>query len=54
MILINQRKPWGWRDLAGIIAWPHKELRAALETAYPSATVFIEENSKTTQSFLSP
>lgn len=51
MILINQNKPWGWRNLAGIIAWPHKELRAALETAYPCATVFIEENSKTTQSF---
>jgi hypothetical protein len=51
MILINQNKPWGWRDLAGVLAWPHKELRAALETVYPSATVFIEENSKTTQSF---
>jgi hypothetical protein len=51
MVLIEQSKPWGWRDLAGIIAWPQKELRAALETAYPSATVFIEENSKTTQSF---
>ncbi|MFT4803558.1 MAG: hypothetical protein ACI9YE_000752 [Psychroserpens sp.] len=51
MILITQNKSWGWRDLAGIIAWPHKELRAALATSYPSATVFIEENSKTTQSF---
>jgi hypothetical protein len=51
MILIEQDKQWGWRDLAGIIAWSQKELRAALETSYPNATVFIEENSKTTQSF---
>jgi len=51
MILVNKDQPWGWRDLAGVLALPHKELRAALETAYPSATVFIEEKSKTTQSF---
>jgi hypothetical protein len=51
MILINKGQPWGWRDLAGVIALPYKELRAALATAYPSATVFIEEKSKTTQSF---
>jgi len=51
VILIRLGKPWSWRELAGMLAFPHQELKAMLLTHYPPAATFIEENSKTTQSF---
>ncbi len=51
VILIRRGKPWSWRELAGILTFPQKELKAMLTTHYPSAAIFIEENSKTTQGF---
>jgi hypothetical protein len=51
MVLINQSKPCTWYSLAGLLDMPHKELQGMLATNYPLATQFVQENSKTTQSF---
>jgi type IV secretory pathway TraG/TraD family ATPase VirD4 len=51
MILINQNRPCSWYSLAGLLDMPHKELQAMLAANYPLATQFVQENSKTTQSF---
>ena len=51
MILINQRRPCTWYSLAGLLDMPHNELHAMLESHYPIAMQFVQEQSKTTQSF---
>ncbi|WP_370137462.1 type IV secretion system DNA-binding domain-containing protein [Alteromonas sp.] len=51
MILINQKRPCTWYSLAGLLDMSHKELQGMLADSYPLSMQFVQENSKTTQSF---
>ncbi|WP_448214313.1 type IV secretion system DNA-binding domain-containing protein [Colwellia sp. MEBiC06753] len=51
MILIKQKRPCTWYSLAGLLDMSHKELQGMLADSYPLAMQFVQENSKTTQSF---
>lgn len=49
--LNHTRKRWGWPELAQILTADEAVLRQNLEEHYPRAARFIQEQSKTTQSF---
>ena len=49
--LNHTRQQWGWVELAKILSADEAILRAQLEQHYPRAARFIQEQSKTTQSF---
>lgn len=49
--LNHTRNHWGWAELAEILSADEATLRTQLEQHYPRAARFIQEQSKTTQSF---
>jgi len=49
--LNHTRQRWGWPELAHILTADETVLRQSLEQHYPRAARFIQEQSKTTQSF---
>jgi len=49
--LNHTRKQWGWVELAQILSADEATLRKQFEQHYPRAARFIQEQSKTTQSF---
>ncbi|ELI5735570.1 type IV secretion system DNA-binding domain-containing protein [Vibrio fluvialis] len=52
VILLNRQGSCSWYSLAGMLDTGERELQAMLQTHYPKAAVFIQEQSKTTQGFL--
>jgi len=52
MVILNQGKPpWGWTELAAMLSADEKTLSTQLAEHYPRAARFINQGSKTTQSF---
>lgn len=51
-ILNSSSRPWGWVELAEKLSLDEATLKKELAQSYPRAARFINENNKTTQSFL--
>lgn len=51
IILVKQKKPWGWTDLAAQLQRPQDEIQELLAKHFPIASAFVQEGSKTTQGF---
>jgi len=49
---LRRKSHWGWADLTKYLTLQSSELKKLLEVHYPRAAIYIEENSKTTQGFM--
>jgi Cdc6-like AAA superfamily ATPase len=52
VFLKSRNKPWGWLQLYKALNLNDRKLRIVLETHYPKAVRFVEENNRTTQSIM--
>jgi len=52
MVTLNETgEPWGWIELANMLTKDRHSLKALLSKHYPQAALFIEDDSKTTESY---